>query len=238
MILYCRTSQLTVILIYVVRQLKHNYLHIFKKTMTRPECLDDLDYLKLCHEDKLKKLAENAVKRGDIRWENRAYLHGISFNDVFLKPRRYNRYTMNFIRDLLSEGWGSAVEVKTRIYVRDHNGNWYLTPKKRFWASQARMLWTAWKEVMFEALPWGKYDGWCHHVMHQIDSRYENGEFKYNPLTTPVSRRSLRDIYQKTVFAQGKILYDREKGRPGRKPKPPLHKSEQPPTNEPNILVV
>ena len=83
--------------------------------MTKPECLDDLDYLKLCHGELLTKLAQKAVERGDIEYSNRGYLHGISFSDVFLKPRSYNRYTMNFIRDLLSTGWGSAVEVKTRI---------------------------------------------------------------------------------------------------------------------------
>ena len=91
---------------------------------------------------------------------------------------------------------------------------------------------------MFEALPWGKFDGWCHNVMHQIDKRYDNGEFRYNPLTSPVSRRSLREIYQKTVFAQGKALYDKEKGKPGRKPKAPLHKSEQPPKPKSGVLVV
>ena len=100
------------------------------------------------------------------------------------------------------------------------------------------MLWTAWKDVVFAALPWGKYDGWCHNVMHQIDKRYESGEFRYNPLTTPVSRRSLREIYQKTVFAQGKVLYDKEKGKPGRKPKAPLHKSEQPPVSSENSVLV
>ena len=126
-------------------------------------------------------------------------------------------------------GWGSAVEVNTRIYVRDQDGNWYLIPKKRFWASQARMLWTAWKDVVFEALPWGKYDGWCHNLMHQIDKRYEDsGEFRYNPLASPASRRQLREIYKCTVFVQGKVLYDKEKGKPGRKPKAPLDKAEKP----------
>ena len=189
--------------------------------MTKPECLEDLDYLKLCHEELLKKLAARAIERGDIVRENRDWLHGISYREVFLRPRKYNSYTMNFIRDLLSKGWGSAVEVNTRIYVRDHDGNWYLTPKKRFWASQCRMLWNAWKDVVCEALPWGEFDTWCHNLMHQIDKRYENGEFRYNPLTSPASRRALRKIYQETVFAQGKPLYDKEKGKPGRKPKQP-----------------
>ena len=200
------------------------------------KCLEDLDHFKLCHGELLKELAEKAVKRGDIKYENRAYLHGISWSDVFLKPKKYNRYTMNFVRDLLSEGWGSAVEVNTRIYVRDLYGNWYLTPKKRFWAAQARMLWRAWRDVVFEALPWGKWDKWCHNLMHQIDSKFEDGQFRYNPLTSPASRRALKEIYQKTVFAQGQPLYDKEKGKPGRKPKGPLHSSEKP--EESNTLVV
>ena len=182
-------------------------------------CLEDLDYIKLCHEELLQKLAKNAVKRGDITKQNQNWLHGISWCEVFLKPRTYNRYTMNFVRDLLSDGWGSAVEVKTRIYVRDYNGSWVSVPKKRFWASQCRMLWTAWRDVVYEALPWGEYDSWCHHLMHQIDKRYENGEFRYNPLTSSRSRRDLKEIYKKTVFAQGQSLYDKEKGKPGRKPK-------------------
>ena len=207
--------------------------------MAKPVCLDDLEYLQLCHKELLTKLAQKAVDRGDICRENRSWLHGISYSDVFLKPRTYNRYTMRFIRDLLSEGWGSAVEVKTRIYVRDYHGNWMSVPKKRFWASQCRMLWTAWKDAVFAALPWGKYDGWCHSLMHQIDKRFENGEFRYNPLTSPSSRRTLREIYQKTVFAQGQALYDKEKGKPGRKPKPTLHESEKPETEpKSNILVV
>ena len=181
-------------------------------------CLEDLDYIKLCHEELLQKLAKNAVKRGDITKKNKDWLHGISWSEVFLKPRTYNRYTMNFVRDLLSDGWGSAVEVKTRIYVRDYNGSWVSVPKKRFWASQCRMLWAAWRDVVYEALPMGDNDAWCHHLMHQIDKRYENGEFRYNPLTSPRSRRVLKEIYTKTVFAQGQSLYDKEKGKPGRKP--------------------
>ena len=195
-------------------------------------CLEDLDYLKICHGELLKKLAENAVKRGDIKYENRGYLHGISWSDVYLKARNYNRYTMNFVRDLLSTDWGSAVEVKTRIYVRDLHGNWFHTPKKRFWAAQARMLWTAWRDMVFEALPWGKWDKWCHHLMHQIDSKFEDGEFRYNPLKSPMSRRALREIYKNTVFAQGLVLYEKEKGKPGRKPKQTLHTSEQPEQHE------
>ena len=156
-----------------------------------------------------------------------------------MRPRKYNSYTMNFIRDLLSEGWGSAVEVNTRIYVRDCNGNWMSVPKKRFWASQCRMLWAAWRDVVYEALPWGKFDGWCHNLMNQIDKRFENGEFRYNPLTSPASRRALRKIYQETVFSQGQALYDKEKGKPGRKRKPILHDSEKPETErKSNILVV
>ena len=186
---------------------------------TTVNCLEDLDYLKLCHEELFLKLAENAVKRGDITKKNQDWLHGISWSEVFLKPRNYNRYTINFVRDLLFEDWGSAVEVKTRIYVRDNNGSWTAVPKKRFWASQCRMLWTAWRDVVYEALPWGGNDVWCHHLMHQIDKRYENGEFRYNPLHSPASRRALREIYKKTVFAQGQSLYDKEKGKPGRKPK-------------------
>ena len=206
--------------------------------MSKPECLEDLDFLKLCHGELLIKLSDKAKERGDICRENRQWLHGISYSELFLRPRKYNRYTMNFIKDLLSEGWGSAVEVNTRIYVRDHDGNWYLTPKKRFWASQARMLWEAWRQVVNATLPWGdKYDGWCHHLMHQIDARLDNGEFKYNPLTSPISRRHLRRIYQNTVFKQGRALYDKEKGKPGRKPKMPLDDAEKPPSEQ-NVLVV
>ena len=106
-----------------------------------------------------------------------------------------------------------------------------------FWAAQARMLWSAWRDVVYEALPWGKFDGWCHNLMNQIDKRFEDGEFRYNPLKSPGSRRALKEIYKKTVFAQGQPLYDKEKGKPGRKPKAPLHSSEEPEKPD-NVLVV
>ena len=191
--------------------------------METPICLDDLDYLKLCHEDRLKVYIAKAKERGDFFRENARWLHGISYDGVFLKPRKYNRYAFDVIRDILSDdggkAWATAVEVNTRIYVRDYDGKWYLVPKRRFWASQARMLWTAYRDVVCGALPWGKYDSWCHHLMNQIDSRRDSGEFKYNPLTTPSSRTALRKIYRDTVFKHGQALYDKEKGKPGRKPK-------------------
>ena len=187
-----------------------------------PDCLDDLDYLKLCQEDKLAKYVSKARLRGDIIRENRQWLHGILFTGVYLKTRTYNRYAMDVIRDILSDGtWGSAVEINTRIYVRDYDGKWYVVPKRRFWASQCRMLWTAYRDVVYEVLPWGEYDEWCHLLMSQIDSRTDGGEFRYNPLTSPVSKRKLRELYQSTVFKLGRELYDKEKGKPGRKPKKP-----------------
>ena len=187
--------------------------------METPEPLDDLDYLSLCQEEKFKKYVAKARERGDIIRENQRWLHGICYGGVFLKPRKYNHYAMDVVKDILAEGWGSAVEVNTRIYVRDYDGKWNAVPKRRFWASQCRMLWTAYRDVVYAVLPWGKHDTWCHALMHQIDKRYDNGEFRYNPLTSPSSRRKLQEIYRKTVFSQGKPLYDKEKGKPGRKPR-------------------
>ena len=183
-------------------------------------CLDDLENLPSVHAWVLHQLAQKWIERGDICYDSSHKLHGISYDDIFLKSREYSEYTIAFIQELLSSGWGSAVEVGTRIYVRDRDGKWEYVPKKRFWAAQSKLLWTAWRDLVEYCLPWGKYDSWCGRLMDQIDRRTSSGEFRYNPLTTPKSRRKLRAIYTETVFEQGMVLYNKEKGKPGRKPAP------------------
>ena len=184
--------------------------------METPRCLDDLDCVGILYPDRFRELVKQ-FKGTEICRENRAWLHGISFGGPTLKTRKTNQHCIRYIKSLLSEGWGSACEVNTRIYVRDSQGKWLPIPKRRFWASQCKLLWTAWRDMVDACLPWGEFDiQWCGRLMDQIGDKNEAGEYKYNPLTSPESRRQLKAIYKKFVF--NRELYDKEKGKPGRKP--------------------
>ena len=194
--------------------------------------LEDLYYCNFYEGDSVTKRFQRLITK-----ENAEYLHGINYYNLYLKPRSYHRICLQFIEALLEPGpkhdYKTACEVKTRIYVRRDDGSWNSVPKRRFWKDQCKLLWTVWKNFVNFARPRmdrskpesvRKYR-WSDHLMNQIDSRRKDGEFRYNPLYSVKCRQRIREIYQKHVF--NKELYDKEKGKPGRKPKKP-HVKVQP----------
>ena len=193
--------------------------------------LEDLYYCNFFEGDSVTKRFKKEITK-----ENAEYLHGINYYNLFLKPRSYHRICLQFIEALLEPGpkhdYKTACEVNTRIYVRREDGCWSPVPKRKFWKDQCKLLWTVWKNFVNYARPRPDYNSplsvnkyrWSDHLMHQIDSRRKDGEFRYNPLLSVKCRRRIREIYQKHVF--NKELYDKEKGKPGRKPKKPRVKAQ------------
>lgn len=195
-------------------------------------CLSDLEYVYFWDGDSVTK--EFGPK---ITKENAEMLHGISYSNVYLKPRNYNSIVMRFIEKMLEPterfDYKTACEVSTRIYVRNDEGKWKSVPKRKFWKDQCRLLWNMWKIFVNYARPKACDDAncleisryrWSDRLMHQIDAKRKDGEFRYNPLLSVKSRNKLREIYQKHVF--NRELYDKEKGKPGR----PKKKIKVPPT--------
>ena len=186
--------------------------------------LSDLRYVPFWKGDVISQEFKPKITR-----DNADNLHGISYYDIFLKPRSYNRTVMQFIEAVLRPtdkfDYKTACEVNTRIYVRGENKKWKAIPKRKFWKDQCHWLWNLWKNFVNFSRPRPDYDNalesarlaWSDRLMHQIDSRRKDGEFRYNPLLSVRSRQKLRDIYQRFVF--NRELYDLEKGKPGRKSK-------------------
>ena len=184
--------------------------------------LDYLEYMFFWEDDTITK--EFGPK---ITKDNADNLHGINYHNILLKPRSYNRTVMQFIDRVLEPtdkfDYRTACEVNTRIYVRNDEGKWKSVPKRKFWKEQCRLLWNLWKTFVNYARPKIKdWDNclevarkqWSDRLMHQIDARRKDGEFRYNPLLSVKSRQRLREIYKKHVF--NRELYDKEKGKPGR----------------------
>ena len=193
--------------------------------------LSDLDYIYFWDGDSITNEFSPLITK-----KNADYLHGINFSSVFLRPRSYNSTVLKFINRVLEPNekfdYRTACEVNTRIYVRNDQGKWKAVPKRQFWKDQCKCLWNVWKVFVNFARPTPKDRSdvlevarlqWSDRLMHQIDAKRSDGEFKYNPLLSVKSRRRLREIYEKHVF--NRELYDKEKGRPGR-PK----KKQSPPT--------
>ena len=178
--------------------------------MTKHYGLEYLDFLYFWADDSITKEFQPKINK-----RNADFLHGISYSGVFLKPKSYNSTALRFIERILEPtknfDYRTACEVNTRIYVRNDEGKWTSVPKRKFWKEQCRRLWNLWKIFVNYARP---KEDWSDHLMHQIDSRRKDGEFKYNPLLSVKSRQKLREIYQEHVF--NRDLYDKEKGKPGR----------------------
>ena len=190
--------------------------------MTKHYSLSDLDYVYFWNEDSITKEFGPLITK-----ENADNLHGINYYNVILRPRSYNSTVLRFINRLLEPtdkfDYRTACEVNTRIYVRNDEGKWKSVPKRKFWKEQCKLLWNVWKVFVNYARPKVEdWDNslevsrfrWSDRLMHQIDSRRKDGEFRYNPLLSVRSRQRLREIYERHVF--NRELYDKEKGKPGR----------------------
>lgn len=190
--------------------------------MVKHHSLEELRYVQFWSTDIITQEFSPKITRNNV--DN---LHGISYSNVYLKPRSYNSTVIQFIDRILEPtdkfDYRTACEVNTRIYVRSQSGKWKSVPKRKFWKEQCRLLWNLWKNFVNYARPkvkdWdnvlevARYS-WSDNLMQQIDSRRKDGEFRYNPLLSVRSRKKLRELYEKYVF--NRELYDKEKGKPGR----------------------
>ena len=190
--------------------------------MTKHYGLEYLDFMYFWADDLITKEFQPKITK-----RNADFLHGISYSGVFLKPKSYNSTVLRFIERVLEPtdefDYRTACEVNTRIYVRNDEGKWKSVPKRKFWKEQCRRLWNLWKTFVNYARPKVQDPSnplevrrvaWTDRLMHQIDARRNDGEFRYNPLLSVKSRKRLREIFEKHVF--NRELYDKEKGRPGR----------------------